>query len=316
MKVNGMPYGWAKYYRGMAKRNFKYSSASKGEENIEWVVTKLRILTHEIDKGLAMNTPRKGFGKEKVNNMLRLMDKYIEFNQYDYEYDSYLDACEILEKYIDNKDKYQLDVSNIQLEKYKRQNILRDRISSSANYDIMDAGQLDFKTFAQSRHSIRTYAKDSFVTKDEFRDIIKLARTAPSACNRQSVHAILVNEKDKVDKIMEIQGGNNGFYGVNNCIIIASDLNSYWYDGEMNTAFVDGGLFMMNLIYSLKYYGYDCCPLIWDDYSDRRKKLSKIINLSHNMVIIGMLTVGKANKNAKILCSPRKDTSNIILNVN
>lgn len=313
-KIYGIPYDWMKYYKKMAKRNYLFSAASKNEESIEWVVTKLRILTHEIDKGLAMKNPRPGFGREKIIFMMHLLEKYLEFNQLNYEYDAYLDAVEILEKYIENKDNYMLDISMIDLKKYPRDySKLNNRLASNKDYEKCGSDVFDFKQFAQNRHSIRAYKDDTVISDKMFEEIIKVARTAPSACNRQSIHAFLINDRELAKKVLEIQGGNRGFYGANNCIIVMADMNSYWYDGEMNTAFIDGGLFMMNLIYSLKYYGLDSCPLIWDDYSERRDKINEIINIESNMLIIGILTVGNAEDDAKILCSPRKDTINIIV---
>lgn len=96
-------------------------------------------------------------------------------------------------------------------------------------------------------------------------------------------------------------------------MLIIADLYSYWYDAEMNTAFVDAGIFMMNLIYALKYKGIDSCPLIWDDNLQKREELNKILGLESNYMIVSILAVGYANEKAKILYSPRKDVESIIL---
>lgn len=64
-KILKVPFDWLSYFYRQAKRMYWFSSASKKEDDIELVVTKLRVLTHEIDKGLSMPEPRKGFGKRK-----------------------------------------------------------------------------------------------------------------------------------------------------------------------------------------------------------------------------------------------------------
>ena len=134
---------------------------------------------------------------------------------------------------------------------------------------------------------------------------------SPSACNRQSARVMLLSDQELASKVLDIQGGTKGFKNANNCILVMADLNSYWYDGEMNTSFIDAGIFTMNL----KYYGIECCPLIWDDNTYRRNLLDEILDIPQNYFIMCVLAVGEADPNAKTLFSPRKDTNNIILNV-
>ena len=78
---------------------------------------------------------------------------------------------------------------------------------------------------------------------------------------------------------------------------------------------IDAGIFTMNLIYGLQYFGISSCPLIWDDNSHKRKLLDKIVQIPNNYFIMCVLAVGEAEKNSKILFSPRKDINNIIIKV-
>lgn len=66
LSAAGVPLDWIKYYYNQSKRFYNHSSALLDEENIEWIVTKIKVLTHELDKGLHMPEPRKGFGREKA----------------------------------------------------------------------------------------------------------------------------------------------------------------------------------------------------------------------------------------------------------
>ncbi|MGF0066304.1 nitroreductase family protein [Lachnospiraceae bacterium SGI.085] len=312
-KIFHMPYSWYQYYVRMARRTYEYSSASKNEENLEWIVTKLKILTHEIDKGLAMPKPRMGFGNQKVSTMVKYMEKYLEKDTI-YEYDAYLDAREILEKYVEAKDLYKLDTSMINFDKLpKNYTNTNGRLACCNQIIKKNCSNLNFKEFAEARHSVRYFKKDMQIEDAVFREVLEIARTAPSACNRQSILVKLINEKEIADKILKIQGGTAGFENADNCVLIIADLNSYCYDGELNTAFVDAGIFMMNLIYSLKYFGIESCPLIWDDNSKKRNDLKNIIELTPNLMIAGILAIGYADDKAKVLCSPRKSVDNILL---
>ena len=315
--ITGVPIDWIRYYYNQAKRFYNNSSASLNENNIEWVVTKIKILTHELDKGLHMPEPRKGFGREKARTLADYLKLYLSFDNFDYEYDAYLDAVEVLYKYCEAKDLYDLDISTINLNAYKTDYLKTpNRISetSSVNYSN-ETKRFDFKKYALDRHSIRYFKSDYTVNMDIFEKAVEIARLSPSACNRQSSRVMLINDKNLANKILEIQCGARGFKNANNCVLVMSDLNSYWYDGEMNTSFIDAGIFTMNLIYALKYYGIDSCPLIWDDNTYRRQSLDEVLEIPKNYFIMCVLAVGEADSKAKTLFSPRKDIDNIIIKI-
>lgn len=317
LSATGIPVDWIKYYYNQAKRFYNNSSASLNEDNIEWIITKIKVLTHELDKGLHMPEPRKGFGREKAKTLVSYLKKYLNFKNFDYEYDAYLDAVEVLQKYCASAEQYGLDISFINLNDFVVDYTkVHNRLDQTGNYYYDENIQnFNFKYFALSRHSIRFFKDEYKVSQTDFEKAVEIARMSPSACNRQSARVMLLNDKELANKVLEIQGGAKGFKNANNCILVMADLNSYWYDGEMNTAFIDAGIFTMNLIYSLKYYGIDSCPLIWDDNTYRRSSLDEVLDIPPNYFIICVLAVGEADTNAKTLFSPRKDTNNIILNV-
>lgn len=308
------PYDWFRYFYSQSQRFYYNSAASLDDSHIEYIVTKLKVLTHEIDKGLNMPEPRKGFGKEKTEQMVQYMKKYNELDTHHYEYDAYIDAYEILKKYVENKDRYGLTINHIDFEQIPvDMRYQSDRVPVNNNTFTCDGKHMNFEQLAKSRHSIRYFKENTVVDESLINKSIQIARTAPSACNRQSTRIILINDKEKAKKVLDIQGGTRGFKNAENCILIASDLNSYWWSGEINTAYVDSGIFMMNLIYALKYYGIDSCPLIWDDNSFRRKELEKIVKLSPNYLITGVLAIGYADDKAKILTSPRRSVESIFI---
>lgn len=317
LSITGIPLEWIRYYHNQAKRFYNNSSASLNENNIQWVVTKIKVLTHELDKGLHMPEPRSGFGREKSRTLVKYLKIYLNFSDFHYEYDAYLDAVEILHRYCEAKDLYDLDISDINLDDFKTDCSKAPKRKSETGkyYYSTETKPFNFEEYALARHSIRFFKADFIVDQNIFEKVIEIARSSPSACNRQSSRVMLINDKIIARRILEIQGGAKGFKNANNCILVMSDLNSYWYDGEMNTSFIDAGIFTMNLIYALKFYGIDSCPLIWDDNTYRRNLLDEIIELPKNYFIMCVLAVGEADPEAKTLISPRKSIDNIIIQV-
>ena len=123
---------------------------------------------------------------------------------------------------------------------------------------------MNFYDFAHNRHSFRYFDDSPLQEKDVF-DAVKLAQTAPSACNRQSVKVYCVLNKKTCDEVLDIQQGAKGFEGVNGVFVITANVKRYAGVKEYSAPYVDGSIFLMNLLYSLNYYGIATCPLLFDD---------------------------------------------------
>src|SRR5690606_33735199 len=97
----------------------------------------------------------------------------------------------------------------------------------------------------------------------------------------------LVEDKAKIDRILKIQGGFNGYIeNVNQLLILTNDRNFYYTVGERNQLFIDGGIFLMNLLYSLHYHRVACCPANWGKEVRDEKELDKIVEIPKSEKII------------------------------
>ena len=60
--------------------------------------------------------------------------------------------------------------------------------------------------------------------------------------------------REKIMKIIALHGGMRGFDIPGAIFVITGDLRLYQNEYERNTLFVDGGIFLMNLLYALDYF--------------------------------------------------------------
>lgn len=67
---------------------------------------------------------------------------------------------------------------------------------------------------------------------------------------------------------------------------------AYTSEYERNTVHVDCGLFAMNLLYALHYYGLATCPIIWGSEPDNDKKIRKILDIPECETVALLITVG------------------------
>lgn len=288
---------------------YEKSSASLDEKSVELVCRELRILSHTIEKGLSLPKVRHGFGKEKVHQMLYFLEQYVKIGDFNFDNEAFVDAIAILHRYVAEATKFNFDISFIDLNKYEK--YFNGNIKQYGVIPLVDEDRtkMSFEEIAYNRHSIRGFDEKELPT-EKVKMAVELAQTGPSACNRQSVRVIHVKDKECCRQILEIQGGAKG-HSNSEILLVVSDLSLYRYTSELNIPYLDGGIFLMNLLYSLTYYGIGSCPLIWDDYGDMGVEVRKIINLLPHMHVIAVVQIGYPLKQAKFAISKRRSIDSV-----
>lgn len=311
LKLFGIPIEWIRYYWMMVSFMWNGSNTFSKKNRTERIVLRIQILSHELDKGFSFAFPRKGFGKEKAKELYASLLEYQEIKDRKY-YSSFLDGYEILKYYVDHKQEYGFDTSGIDISRISLDNgSCTDRISVRSRTG-KDAKMMDFKELAYNRHSIRSFSEEP-IPQEMIYNAVRIARSSPSACNRQSARVLYVGDPGIVNGILDIQSGATGFYNCKQILIMGADLRKYQYVGEMNTAYVDASLFMMSLIYAFQYMGIGTCPLIWDDFSNKRSRLSEFVKIPKYILIVGIIAIGFPQEDDKVAFSPRQDTEDYII---
>lgn len=291
-----------------------YSTIYKDENDKEYLLTHIRILTHELEKGFSLPKPRMGFGKQKLEMLDHLLDIY-EKKNYDREAQVYKNAVKTVAFYISKASEYQLDVSFLSSKRYQVPIIDGEcGIRNVPRDEFLQAQYSNFQLFSHSRHSVRSY-QDRQLSESDVKKAILIAQTAPSACNRQSGKVFHVSGKEICRSILEIQGGAKGFSDVNDIFIVASDLASYTGMFEATTCFVDSGLFAMNLLQGLHFVGIGSCPLLWNDESERGINIRKVVDIPERYEITMVIPAGYYEEQIRYAVSPRKPIEEVYLKV-
>ena len=277
-------------YRYDLEQYFDSSLMDCNEE--KRLATQIRLLAHAIEKGLSLANPKPGFGKQKIINLFDLYEKYCTIKTpEDSQITELVNAT--INAYVQFQKKNNIDVSFIP-DKYQK--TVRCDISVGTSYHELLKNN-DFADIAYSRHSTRSFSEEK-ISDDVIKDAILLAQTAPSACNRQATRIYACVNDNKILEIMKMHGGLNGFEKPAVVFAITGDLSLYQNEFERNTVYVDGGIFTMNLLYSLNYFGIVSCPIIWGSEPDMDGKLEKLLGIPHSNKIISLVVAGypKGNK--------------------
>lgn len=275
------------------------------------VAAKIRIICHTIEKALSLSNCRADFGRDKINELLRL---YTMYNNAPDKDKDVLDVAEsTVSTYIHHRQKHQLDISFIS------PSFLEDRSARVKCGAQQLSSSLDdfahFPSISKARHSVRNFSNEE-IRKEDIINAIKIAQTAPSACNRQATRIYAITAASKIDAIKQRHGGIRTFGQPGVIFVITQDINLYINEYERNTWLVDGGIFCMNLLYSLNSFGIANCPVIWGGMDDEDKFISELIGIPENERVVILVVGGYPEDNVKTPCSGKRPLEDIVRFIN
>jgi nitroreductase len=261
---------------------------------------------HSIEKGLSFENTRLGFGKKQIHELMDLLDIYREYN---FPEDNlvYLTAIDNLNKYVDYHEKRNYDISDTtkQISRYLKKRETNTGGTHEIEQSKISTDVKDFFGFSNSRHSVRTFSNKP-VDIQLIKKAITMAQNSPSSCNRQPWITRIVNEASHKKKLINNQYGNRGFgETVDTFIIVTSDIQCYDSITERNACFVDGGIYSMNLLYCLHYYGLATCPLSASLTAIQEENIRHCFNIPESENLVLFIAVGNYVDNYKVPKSTR-----------
>ena len=274
-------------------RDLLYSSSVLIEDE-KSMLSWLMIKTHIIEKGLTMPERRLGFGTDRIQALIRKVNKTIEL--YGHESIEVQTAINDLEQYLllHEQNQYTLssDIINSinRLLKYKT---IDTEKCYQENRDNYFKETNDFAEFSKQRRSVRWYSQDK-IDEDTLKKCVELAQNAPSACNRQSLKVYFISDKEKKKTILDLQTGNRGFGDSADTIVLITSDQRYWTWRERTMAYLDAGIFTMNLLYAFHYHQICACPLNALMSIKKRKALRAVVNYSKTEIPMIFISIGRA----------------------
>lgn len=288
----------------------KYNASNHTDKDMEKMQYTLLRENHTLEKGMSMRNPRKGFGQERVMNLLYRLNKYVDlYVDKDSKFLNY--PLSTIKGYIDYTKTNGVEIPMIEEEFSKlMKRVGKTTIESHAGIetikreDIEKVCNCSFESLLYSRHSIR-YFSEKQVDKELIEKALTLAQRTPSACNRQGwLTHVFTGEKSI--ELIKWQGGSRGFEEEIRCSILVTANLKAFLSYEVHQAYVDGGLYAMNLINALHSLRLGTIPLSCGFSSERLKGLSNF-NIPENEVPILIIGIGHMLPEFNIAVSERKN---------
>ena len=304
-----------KSYKYDAKRYYRYS-ATKGFSDETKLTGEIIKNYHVVEKGLTMPDSRLGFGQNKV--LLLCNDCKMYYSRYNKLEKQIAHAISVLLEYkkFNEQGNYKLskEVENAlndieELARLNRVNKCAQTSITKENY-FKDAHSA-FDKFSKSRKSVRNYTSEN-IPMEKLSDVVKLALNTPSACNRQTSRVYIYDNKKEIADILNIQNGSRGFgHLANKLLVITAELGVFANAFERNQAYIDGGIFAMNLLYSLHFHEIAACILNCSSDYKKDIALRNICKVKDSEVLIAMIVCGIPPEEFSIALSQRYDAQEI-----
>ena len=283
--------------------------------NFNKIESQIILHYHGLEKGFLHEEFRYRFGKDRITSLVKLLKIKVVSDNFKKSQISaaYLAMCKYYEKHQSNG----VDISDyFILEDYfffKKFSLLSlNLVKSHIRLDFFSMSDANFSDFSKSRSSVRNFTGE-LISIEKIYKVIEIAKCAPSVCNRQPNKVYYLNSKSKIDEVLDIQQGLKGYSDkINQLLILATDRNYFYSVGERNQLYIDGGVFLMNLLYALHYYQIGACPAHWGHNSDRDKRLQKVINSSDSEKVICIIAIGVPEESFNTTLSLRRENYEIL----
>jgi len=276
---------------------------------------------HKIEKALALAEIPELPGDEHIGKLLDLMDCWAHTTK-DLGAVPFRGACKALLAYVQHSGDH-LHQSYPMLAARVESTLARYELQDDSEVDggthqllrtDLDSGirNIDFGRFIRSRHSVRNFTKQR-VPDDLIVNAVQHAQRTPSVCNRQSWRVHVYTDPADKSRVLSRQNGNEGFgHLADRILLVTSDTRTFLRSAERHQAFIDGGMFAMNLLLALHSQGIASCCLNVSNHWFQEIALRRVCRIPKHEIPIVMIAIGYQPEKVRIAASARKPTESML----
>lgn len=269
------------------------------------------LLSHSLEKGMSLNAPRDRFGEEKVRELLNILENL----ETGFEYNV---SMSILQEFFSthkHKDSVfgELEKTFMQIRERHAFQELPAGVDYVGREALLEQLKIDFAGFARSRHDIRKTTSQTIRRRD-IENAIRIASSAPSACNRQPVKVYYSLDKEKSQRLGEIVSGNKSFCRdmANYCAIVVD--NSYFASrpDEFRQSYLNAGIFLTYFTLALHSLSIGSCIMQFTglvENADQRSR--RLLKLRENEQVVAVVGYGYYPKVIKYSKAARRDINEL-----
>tara|TARA_Y100001963_G_C6723648_1_gene420337 strand:+ start:181 stop:1164 length:984 start_codon:yes stop_codon:yes gene_type:complete len=270
---------------------------------------------HSVERSLALPNVRLGFAQKHIAELVELNSLY--FEKYGLDTSQIIHSIEVVNEYQHYHKKFNYSIDDdldkkIELLKEKT-GVTNHSLQITTNaQNYFENQNAPFKAFSFSRKSVRKY-KNKIIPREDLNEAFLIAQNAPSACNRQGARIHLIEDKELIQTILSIHVGTGGFKNtIHKLIVLTEDMEISNGVFEKNQVYIDGGIFLMNILYALHYKGIAACPLNNSFSIKQDRKIRKLLKIKESECFIAFVSLGYPEDDLVVTTSKKRDLSEIV----
>lgn len=298
-----------KAYGYDALRYVRFSSTRSPLLSMENLAAAVTERYHAIEKGLSLPSPRSKFGASALARLSYLTREYVERYGED---EVTAHAAGAVRAYIKFNSSRGFGVEDLPVASELKGFWMGLRTDEAAGTKtVRRSAQLEAiedvgEVFFTSRHSVRQFAPMA-VGDSDIESAVRIAMTAPAVCNREFCRVRTFRSRDRIDQILEYQGGAKGFSGsVPALAVVTASISSYWNPSQRNQGWIDGGMFAMAFLLGLHARGLGAVCLNWSKTPDRDRGLRQLVDLADGDMVVMLVAFGHLQEEFVVASSQRR----------
>lgn len=272
---------------------------NEDQKNLNTLYRDALLIAHSFEKALCIEGCRDDFGIQKADRLLDYLTLAAKDPSFDNHSYAFTESMAALENWLVRRGQLGLDCSKWQpgfeslaeqtsyevgrIDLSDRAGIVSDSFASASDCDK------NAINFINGRHSVRSF-DSAPVPQETLTQVVELAQSAPSACNRQPSRVYFSGTKS-AQVVSAAVRGNKGFeQSIFQWAVITAD-TSLFSCAEYNQWFINGGIYLQSFVLALKAYGIGSCIFQWV-VGDSGKEMRSSLGISANEVIIAVVGFG------------------------
>jgi len=272
---------------------------------------------HRIEKGLLMRPRREIFGKNYIKETIDCYENIVRCSREDLDdqikwfhdvLDMYFNVVghdeeidQEKQRFLNLQSSYKTDTEN------RKKHIPYHRLPKEKNLISLDS----FFALSKQRRSVRWFTEEK-VPRKLIDKCIEVASQSPSACNRQPFTFYIIDDKNILNKVVDLPMGTSGYaQNIPVFVVVVGNLNAYFDERDRHLIYIDASLASMSFMFALETTGLSSCPINWPDIEKREKKLQKILKLKNYQRPIMCMAVGYPDPKGLVASSEKKSLNKI-----
>ncbi|WP_158539891.1 nitroreductase family protein [Williamsia limnetica] len=157
------------------------------------------------------------------------------------------------------------------------------------------------------RRSVRLFDQRP-VPRPTVEQAVTVGLQAPSACNRQSLRVVLVDDPELREKVASVPMGTAGFASQIPLIaVVIGQHRGYEHERDRHAVYVDGGLFSMGFVLALEGLGLNSCCINWPDLREKHRQMETLVSLAEDERVVMLIAIGYGKQSQLVPRSKKRD---------